>query len=99
MLNKRFQTLTNLFSYFRLFDSPRTPKTLVSTKFQKCFVTNNNHHDENCDILAKPIHESSAPLIPTNNNNNINKPKPFPLYNKFHENLRDNHLCKLRDPV
>lgn len=69
---------------FRLFDSPRTPKTLlVSTKFQKF---NNNHSDENCDILAKPIQEISVPLIPSNNNL-INKPKPFPLYNKIYDNL------------
>lgn len=69
---------------FRLFDSPRTPKTLLSTKFQKLLATNNNN--ENCDILAKPIHEAAVPLIPTNNNH-MNKPKPFPLYNKFHDNL------------
>lgn len=71
---------------FRLGDSPRTPKTLASTKYQKFLATNNNHHDENSDILAKPINEIPVPLLLTNNNN-INKPKPFPLYNKFHDNL------------
>lgn len=71
---------------FRLFDSPRTPKSLLSTKLQKFFATNNNHHDENCDILAKPIHDVTVQLLSTNNNN-VNKPKPFPLYNRIHDNL------------
>lgn len=84
----RYVPLTNASAApFRLFDSPRTPKTLlVQTKFQK--FLNTNHHDENCDILAKPIHDISVPLI--SNNNNVNKPKPFPLYNKIHD-----HLSKL----
>lgn len=71
---------------FRLFDSPRTPKTLLSTKFQKFLATNNNQHDEICDVLAKPIHDSTVQLLSTNNNN-VNKPKPFPLYKQLHDNL------------
>ena len=36
--------------------------------------------------MAKPIHDLAIPLLSTNNNN-VNKPKPFPLYNKIHDNL------------
>lgn len=83
-----FRLLTNPVHY-RLFDSPKTPRTLIANKLQK-FVTNNNSQpqqqsDENCDILAKPFNDNNYTI-------NNNKPKPFPLFNKCHEN----NMCKLR---
>lgn len=71
----------------RLFDSPKTPRSLL-IKFPK-LPTNNSqptqNHDENCDILAKPFNDNNYTL-------NNNRPKPFPLFNKVHEN----NLCKIR---
>jgi wee1-like protein kinase len=61
---------------------------LITSKFQKLATTLNSqkpNHDENCDILAKPINDNNYTL-------NNNRPKPFPLFNKVHEN----NLCKIR---
>lgn len=73
--------------FFRLFDSPRTPKTL-STKYQKFLATNDHHDENNFELIARPtIPVPELSFLQTNNNNHINKPKPFPLFKQLHENL------------
>ena len=55
-----------------------------SSKFMKFLAT--NHDTENVfDVLAKPI-DGSIPFQ-SNNNKNCDKPKSFPLHNKFHDNV------------
>ncbi|KAL7021226.1 hypothetical protein ACKWTF_011807 [Chironomus riparius] len=86
----QFSPDINRIKALRLFDSPRTPKTL-STKYQKFLATNDHHDENNFELIARPtIPVPELSFLHTNNNNHINKPKPFPLFKQLHENLSAN---------
>jgi hypothetical protein len=87
-------------SHCSLFDSPRTPKSLITSKFQKFIPTNAQDENFVCQnnnnniIFARPIMpmptpENVTPFLHTNNSH-VNRPKPFPLHSltqKLIENL------------
>ncbi|KAG5674132.1 hypothetical protein PVAND_004117 [Polypedilum vanderplanki] len=90
---QQFSPDINRIKALRLFDSPRTPKSLMSTKFQKYMSTNNEqqHDENNYEVIERPKPEIPPFMhINVNNNNHISKPKPFPLYKQLHENLSAN---------